>query len=175
MINAVVPGCVLKVFILSGGACQITDNSEQISKEDHVEELLPCEDAHSALSKLHGQVDSLHSEDRPVDNLNNFVEADLPAPEKLLSVRAGQADIHTDMLAEASPRELVGPDEEDAGSKLYSGRKRSYTENTLTEHGLNSVESSRVVRAKRTTESVPDDDDLLSSILGLSNFLLVDL
>ncbi|CAA3032607.1 Hypothetical predicted protein [Olea europaea subsp. europaea] len=148
-----------------GGACQITDNSEQISKEDHVEELLPCEDAHSALSKLHGQVDSLHSEDRPVDNLNNFVEADLPAPEKLLSVRAGQADIHTEMLAEASPRELVGPDEEDAGSKLYSGRKRSYTENTLTEHGLNSVESSRVVRAKRTTESVPDDDDLLSSIL----------
>ncbi|CAI9772394.1 unnamed protein product [Fraxinus pennsylvanica] len=151
--------------IMLGGACHITDDSEQISKENHVEELVPREDAHAAFSKLHGQVGSIYSEDRPVDNLNNSVEADLPAPEKLLSVIAGQADIHTDMLAEASPRDLVGLDEDDAGSKLYSGRKRSFTENALTEHGLNSVESSRAVRAKRITESVPDDDDLLSSIL----------
>ncbi|KAL2526255.1 Sister chromatid cohesion 1 protein 4 [Abeliophyllum distichum] len=132
-----------------GEACHATDDSEQISKENHVE----------------GQVDTIHSEDGQVDNLNNSVEADLPAPEKLLSVIAGHADIHTDILAEASPRDLVGLDEDDTGSKVYSGKKRSLTESTLTEHGLNSVESSRMVRAKRTAESVPDDDDLLSSIL----------
>ncbi|KAL2549354.1 Sister chromatid cohesion 1 protein 4 [Forsythia ovata] len=132
-----------------GEACHATDDLEQISNENHVE----------------GQVVTIHLEDRQVDNLNNSVEADLPAPEKLLSVIAGHADIHSDILAEASPRDLVGLDEDDAGSKVYSGKKRSLTESTLTEHGLNSVESSRMVRAKRTAESVPDDDDLLSSIL----------
>ncbi|CAI9759277.1 unnamed protein product [Fraxinus pennsylvanica] len=147
-----------------GGACHVTDYLEQISKENHVEELASCEDPHAVFRKLHGQVDNIHSEDMPVDNLNNSLESDLPAPEKLLSV-AGHADIHSDLLAEDNLWDLVGVNKDDSGSKTYSGKKRSLTESTLIEHGLNSVESSRTVRAKRTAEFVPDDDDLLSSIL----------
>ncbi|CAA2946295.1 sister chromatid cohesion 1 4-like isoform X1 [Olea europaea subsp. europaea] len=161
-------------IVTLGGACHVTDYSEQISKENHVEELAPCEDAHAAFSKLHGQVDNIHSEDRPpVDNLNNSVESDIPAPEKLLSV-AGHAAIRSDMLAEDNPWDLEGLNKDDSGSKTYSGKKRSLTESTLTEHGLNSVESSRTVRSKRTVEFVPDDDDLLSSILvGRSSVMKV--
>ena len=67
---------------------------------------------------------------------------------------------------EVTPGDVGGVDESDAGSRIVSGKKRSYTESTLTEQSLNSVESSRAVRTKKTVEGVPYDDDLLSSILG---------
>ncbi|XP_057801496.1 sister chromatid cohesion 1 protein 4-like isoform X2 [Salvia miltiorrhiza] len=91
--------------------------------------------------------------------------SELPAPEKLLSVPEGHINLHSGMMMEVSPGDFEGLDEGDAGSKTAAGRKRTFTESTLTEQSLNSVESSREVRIKRTTGSVPDDDDLLSSIL----------
>lgn len=104
--------------------------------------------------------------DAPVDNLNSSAEADLPAPEKLLSVPE-DINQHNNMFTEMGSGEFVGLDASDAGSKIISGKKRSFTESTWTEQSLNSVESSRLVRFKRTVESVPNDDDLLSSILGM--------
>lgn len=89
---------------------------------------------------------------------------DVPAPEKQLSVPEGFGKPR-DMQMETTPGDLTGIDESDAGSRIISGKKRSYTESTLTEQSLNSVESSRIVRNRRTIEAVPDDDDLLSSIL----------
>lgn len=113
------------------------------------------------------------------DNLVTAVEADglanatteLPAPEKLLSVPEGHMELHSGMMMEAIPGDFEGLYEDDAGSKIAAGRKRTFTESTLTEQSLNSVESSRQVRFKQTTGSVPDDDDLLSSILGILNFM----
>lgn len=158
--------------ILSGKALSGVDNSEEISKENHLQERAFQEGIGAASNELVSQVMNTNAHDDLVDYLNNSAEANLHAPEKLLSVPEDIVDQHNNMLAEISPGEFVGIDASDAGSKVVSGKKRSFTESTLTEQSLNSVESSRLVRFKRTIESVPDDDDLLSSILGIINFIL---
>ncbi|KAI3470379.1 hypothetical protein Pfo_027042 [Paulownia fortunei] len=160
--------------VMLGKACCVTDNLEETLKENHIQEHASQEDIHAASSEPDSQVHNANSHDRLVENLDHSAVAELPAPEKLLSVPEGLVDLHKNMLVEGSPGVFVGLDEGDAGSKIISGKKRSFTESTLTEQSLNSVESSRLVRFKRTVESVPDDDDLLSSILvGRSSVLKV--
>ncbi|KAK4436089.1 Sister chromatid cohesion 1 protein 4 [Sesamum alatum] len=162
-------------MVMLGKACGLTDKSEEMMKENHMLEHASEENILGATSELDdSQVHDANSRDVLMQNQNNSAEAEQPAPEKLLSVPEGVVDLHRNMLVEGSPGELVGLDEGDAGSKIISGKKRSFTESTLTEQSLNSVESSRLVRFKRTVESVPDDDDLLSSILvGRSSVLKV--
>ncbi|KAK8568845.1 hypothetical protein V6N12_007382 [Hibiscus sabdariffa] len=102
-----------------------------------------------------------------LENSNGCAMSDLPAPEKLLSAPAEPLDKPSDLLAESTTDKevLAGNDEIDAGTKLISGKKRSVTESTLTVESINSVESFGRPQSRRTAESVPDDDDLLSSIL----------
>ncbi|KAG8380361.1 hypothetical protein BUALT_Bualt06G0007500 [Buddleja alternifolia] len=133
---------------------------EQNLNENQVEEHAYDEDIQAA-DREHDP----NSRDKLVESLKISAESELPAPEKLLSVPENNVDIHRDVLVEVTPRDFEGLDEGDSGSKTAAVRKRSFTESTLTEQSLNSVESSRLVRAKRTVESLPDDDDLLSSIL----------
>ncbi|XP_022718441.1 sister chromatid cohesion 1 protein 4-like isoform X2 [Durio zibethinus] len=101
-----------------------------------------------------------------LENSNTCAMSDIPAPEKLLSAPEGPLDTPSGLLGESTPDKevLAGNDEIDAGTKLISGKKRSITESTLTVESINSVESFGRPRL-RTAESVPDDDDLLSSIL----------
>ncbi|KAG8390707.1 hypothetical protein BUALT_Bualt01G0111500 [Buddleja alternifolia] len=160
--------------LMLGKPCRVSDNSEQTLKENDIREHTPEEGLYAASSEPQGQVHNANSRDSMVENLNNSEEAELPAPEKLLSVPEGSVDVHSDMLVEGTPGEFKGIDEGDHWSKIVTGKKRTFTESTLTEQSLNSFESSRLVRFKRTVESVPDDDDLLSSILaGKSSVLKV--
>ena len=110
--------------------------------------------------------------DDQLENSNNCVLPDLPAPEKLLSKPEGPLDKPSDLLGESTPDKevLAGNDEIDAGTKFISGKKRSITESMLTVESINSIESFGRPQSRRTAESVPDDDDLLSSILGSSTF-----
>ncbi|XWS58903.1 hypothetical protein CRYUN_Cryun08bG0074400 [Craigia yunnanensis] len=105
--------------------------------------------------------------DDQLENSNNCAMSDLPAPEKLLSEPEGPLDKPSDLLGESTPDKevLAGNDEIDTGTKFISGKKRSITESTLTVESINSVESFGRPKSRRTAESVPDDDDLLSSIL----------
>ena len=109
--------------------------------------------------------------DDQLENSNNCAMYDLPAPEKLLSA-LGLLDKPSDLLGESTPDKevLAGNDEIDAGTKFISGKKRSITESMLTVESINSVESFGRPQSRRTAESVPDDDDLLSSILGNGTF-----
>ncbi|PPR92550.1 hypothetical protein GOBAR_AA28122 [Gossypium barbadense] len=102
-----------------------------------------------------------------LENSNSCAMSDLPAPERLLSAPEELLDKPSDLLVESTPDKevLAGNDEIDAGTKLISGKKRSLTESTLTVESINSVESFGRPQSMRTAESVPDDDDLLSSIL----------
>ncbi|PIN20397.1 hypothetical protein CDL12_06919 [Handroanthus impetiginosus] len=160
--------------VMLGKECCMNDNSEELLKENYRQEHTLQDDIHAASIEPDSQVHDANSHDTLTENLNNSAEAELPAPERLLSVPDGLMDVRTNVLVEGSPGEFVGLYDGDAGSKIVSGKKRSFTESTLTEQSLNSVESSRLVRFKRTVESVPDDDDLLSSILaGRSSVLKV--
>ncbi|KAL4325860.1 hypothetical protein GQ457_11G005620 [Hibiscus cannabinus] len=104
--------------------------------------------------------------DDQLENSNNCAASDLPAPEKLLSAPEGPHDKPSDLLGVSTPDKEVLPenDEIDAGTKLISGKKRSIT-GTLTMESINSVESFGRPQSRRTADSVPGDDDLLSSIL----------
>ncbi|CAA0814507.1 Sister chromatid cohesion 1 protein 4 [Striga hermonthica] len=151
----------------------INSNPEHNQKENQVPELASGEDTLVTVEEAdtqvhntnsHTQVHNANSQDRSVEDLKNSAEHELSAPEKLLSVPEGHVDSHIHMPVGINTSEFMGFDGGDAGSKSAAGRKRSFTESTLTEQSLNSAESSRQVRA-RTAGSVPDYDDLLSSIL----------
>ncbi|KAJ4837210.1 hypothetical protein Tsubulata_040033 [Turnera subulata] len=106
------------------------------------------------------------SNDNQSENVHSSMTSELPAPEKLLSAPQIPVDKPEDLLFEAAPDKevLEGSDGSSAGTKT-SGKKRSFTESSLTVQSMNSIESFGVTKSKRTITSVPDDDDLLSSIL----------
>ncbi|XP_073129865.1 sister chromatid cohesion 1 protein 4 [Henckelia pumila] len=150
---------------ITGEGCCVADNPEQSLKANHVQEQVSHIDIDVSSSQPDGQVCNANFHERLVENANSFAESQIPAPEKLLSVPDGCPDRDRNMLEEVLLKDFEGLDEDDAGSKIFTGKKRSFTESTLTEQSLNSAESSRLVRVKRTAECIPDDDDLLSSIL----------
>lgn len=158
-------------FHFLGEWCHATDFVEPVLMENNGTEQASCEDIQADFSKLNDQENNVLSKDNQLENINESENSELPAIEKLLSVPQGLADIQTNLLAESTPDKthLTG-DVGDAGISFLSGKKRSFTESTLTVQSLNSVESLGVVQSKRTKESVPDDNDLLSSILGIKRF-----
>ena len=96
--------------------------------------------------------------------------SDLPAMEKLLSMPDLPVEQSSNFIVECTPgkEHLTEGDGDATMEKMLTGRKRSYTESTLTIQSLNSAESSGATQSKRSVEFVPEDDDLLSSILGSS-------
>ncbi|KAK7340400.1 hypothetical protein VNO77_21102 [Canavalia gladiata] len=102
-----------------------------------------------------------------VESINKSAASEMPEPEKLLSL-AYQHDGDANDLLMASTPYNQGASEGHTGAegvKWISGKKRSFTESTLTVQSMDLVESYGGAQSKRTAESVPDDDDLLSSIL----------
>uniref|UniRef100_A0A5B7B3K6 Putative cohesin subunit n=2 Tax=Davidia involucrata TaxID=16924 RepID=A0A5B7B3K6_DAVIN len=150
---------------VQGEGCHTTDVTKPALDENHVTELASCEDIQEDFSRLGDQVSNVISGDTQLENLHSSDNSELPAPEKLLSVPEGLADLPNNLLVESTPDKAIlgGVDGGGAGIQIISGKKRSYTESTLTVQSLDSIES--LEAAKRTRESIPDDDDLLSSIL----------
>ncbi|KAF8064755.1 hypothetical protein N665_1169s0013 [Sinapis alba] len=120
------------------------------------------------------QLNNAHAIDEQLRNLTGSADTDLPAPEKVLAAPNSLGDENGCMVElESTPdKEDLGTCNGDAGNNNITGKKRTFTESTLTAESLNSVESVGLIQSKRTANSVPDDDDLLSSILvGKSSFL----
>ncbi|XP_022965420.1 sister chromatid cohesion 1 protein 4-like isoform X2 [Cucurbita maxima] len=153
---------------LEGESCQATDAVTQnleISEKADTEVL---EDRQAGCRDSDKHLDCALSNDICTEVSNRSPTSDFPAPEKLLSVPEGLTEIHGDNLSLNSSLDkgnLVEDDGGVSGSNLMSGKKRSFTESTLTAQSLNSAESVGAHRSKRVAESIPDDDDLLSSIL----------
>lgn len=105
------------------------------------------------------------------------VITELPMVEKLLSVPEGITNPPNVGLLESTPNKDEFPVEGGEGGvdsiQTLSGKKRSFTESTITLQSLNSVESSGLPNSKRVAGSIPDDDDLLSSILGMESVVLL--
>lgn len=141
----------------------MTDLIDLIQSEENLVSSQPCGEVHADRCKLDRPLDTAISGDSQLQNLYDSTNSELPAPEKLLSIPDGFHEKSNDLLVESTPAADIGA----GGNNPISGKKRSYTESTLTMESLNSSESFGVTKAKRTSESVPDDDDLLSSILGM--------
>lgn len=137
-----------------GEECCVDDGSKQVAEGNCIAPLVPCD-------KLKDKAD-VNTLDNQLETINSSVCSDIPAPEKLLSVP--EVDTPNNMSMEATPAQIA---QNDGGTDTsVTGKKRSFTESSLTMQSLNTVDSSAIVHYK-TTESVPDDDDLLSSILGI--------
>ncbi|KAA8538806.1 hypothetical protein F0562_025498 [Nyssa sinensis] len=148
---------------VQGEGCHTTDVTKPALEENQVPEPASREDIQVDFSRLDDQVGNAISRDTQLENLHSSDNSEFPAPEKFLSVTEGLAVLPNNLLVESTPdkADLAGVD----GIKIISGKKRSYTESTLTVQSLNSIESLGAASSKRTRESIPDDDDLLSSIL----------
>ncbi|KDP32484.1 hypothetical protein JCGZ_13409 [Jatropha curcas] len=110
-------------------------------------------------------LDNSISNGNQCENLSSSM-TDLPAPEKLLSLPRRLLDEPLDLVVETPDKEVqIVHDRSGAGTEI-SGKKRSFTESSLTAKSLKSIESFGASRLERTAvDSIPDDDDLLSSIL----------
>ena len=119
-------------------------------------------------------MDNAASCDNQLENLEKSAASDFLAPEKMLSVSEGLPCKPNELLLESTPEKeaVPGDDEGGAVNNAISGKKRSFTESTLTVHSLYSGESFGMNNSKRTAESIPADDDLLSSILGIKAFVV---
>lgn len=163
-------------LILLGEDNYRTDVTKPDSNKIQISESALCGENPDDCRKLDEEMDNAASCDRRLENLDGSAMSELPAPEKLLAVSEGLTSKPHDLLVESTPdiEGLAGSNVADTGTKAMSGKKRSFTESTLTEHSLNSVESIGASRVKRTAESIPDDDDLLSSILGIKMRFLMN-
>ncbi|KAL5580097.1 hypothetical protein UlMin_012539 [Ulmus minor] len=148
---------------LAGEGSDTNDVMKVDSERKQISEPALCEKTPDDHRKLDEGMNNAESCDNQLESLDRSVASDLPAPEKLLSAPEELTRKPNDLLVESTP----GGDEGDAGINVTTGRKRSFTETTLTVHSLNSNESFDMTRSKKTktAESIPDDDDLLSSIL----------
>ncbi|KAL2606749.1 hypothetical protein GLYMA_09G247600v4 [Glycine max] len=149
---------------IEGEKCHVTDVSNPaLSYQGTIEPSVFKETPDSGKTDM--QLESQIFSDK-VESINKSAAADMPEPEKLLS--AYQHDGEANHLLMASTPDNQGATEGHtgaAGVKCISGKKRSYTESTLTVQSMDLIESYGGAQSKRTAESVPDDDDLLSSIL----------
>lgn len=149
---------------VQGEGCHATGVLTPVWEENQISIPTSNEHIEADRSKLDEKMDNVISSDAQL--LKSSTNSDLPAPEKLLSMPEGLVDPPNDFLVELTPdKVLEGSEGDGAAMKNISGKKRSFTESTLTLHSLNSVETFGVSKSRKTAESIPDDDDLLSSIL----------
>ncbi|KAI9077996.1 hypothetical protein K1719_040125 [Acacia pycnantha] len=132
---------------------------------------------HRDLEKSDKQHESQIFIDNQVRSDSKSVASDLPAPEKVLSLAYQHSVGPNNLPMESTPdyQDMSGGIKSVEGVTCVSAKKRSFTESTLTMQSVDLTESYEGTKSKRSAEFLPDDDDLLSSILvgRRSSFLKV--
>ncbi|XP_074343562.1 sister chromatid cohesion 1 protein 4-like [Apium graveolens] len=150
---------------VQGEECCEDDRSKQVAEGNHVGSLVPC-------SKLNDRAENANALDSQVERINSSICSGFPAPEKLLSVP--EVDPRNNVSLGASPAQVSAQNDWSNDTNVtITGKKRSFSESSLTMQSFNSVDSSAINRHETAPKSVPSDDDLLSSILvGRKSFTL---
>ncbi|KAI3975892.1 hypothetical protein MKX01_011786 [Papaver californicum] len=128
-------------------------------------EFISSDDAKKDLTKSNEQLDANIRRDDNEEATEFPASSDLPAPEILLSAPEAFPDAPGDLLAESSPGKEVA--QEGSGDELGNllKRKRHLIESTPVLEDESVADLTGDAQTKRVLDSVPDDDDLLSSIL----------
>ncbi|XP_015572226.2 sister chromatid cohesion 1 protein 4 isoform X2 [Ricinus communis] len=148
---------------VQGEECHVTDVVQ--SEENQISDPTLNGETQEDGGKHDVRLDNEISNNNQNENLTSPTTTELPAPEKLLSIPQTLLDKPHDLLVETPDKEVQEEGDGSGAGIRITGKKRSFAESALTVQSLNSVESFGVTRSKRTVESIPDDDDLLSSIL----------
>ncbi|KAK7295222.1 hypothetical protein RJT34_18127 [Clitoria ternatea] len=152
------------VSFIEGVKCHETDVSDPALGYRETTEPSVCK-GKPGLEKSDMQLESQIFRDR-VESIYKSATSDMPEPEKMLSFAHPHDSQANDLLMASTP-DNHGISEGHtgaAGVTCISGKKRSFTESTLTVQSMD-LESYGGAQSNRTAESIPDDDDLLSSIL----------
>lgn len=158
----------LVVLIFTGEQCLLTTLSDPALGDHQRTEQSACEEIHPDLGKSDDQLGSQIFSDDQVKSDSKSAYPEMPAPEKMLS--AYQISVEpNDLLMDSTPdnRDIASSIINVEGVKCISGKKRSFTESTQTLQSVDLAESYGGTLSKRSAEFIPDDDDLLSSILGI--------
>ncbi|XP_021630523.1 sister chromatid cohesion 1 protein 4 isoform X3 [Manihot esculenta] len=147
---------------VQGQECHVIDVVQ--SEEKWISEPTLSGEIQADGEKQEEQLDNAISNNQCSD-LNSSMTSDLPAPEKLLFAPQRLLNSPHDLLVETPDKEVRGEGDESGAQIETSGKKRGFAESCLTVQSIKSVESFDMTRSKRAVDSVPDDDDLLSSIL----------
>ncbi|KAJ8753075.1 hypothetical protein K2173_011843 [Erythroxylum novogranatense] len=149
---------------VQGEGCHVTDGMEMKETQTSRPDLLG--EFQTGSGKIDAQLDKVISGNNELENMNDCLTSNMPEPEKLLSVPCNIVDKPDELIVESTPDKEVpeGGVGSSCGTKI-SGKKRSFTESMLSVQSLNEVESIGNIKSKRTADSIPDDNDLLSSIL----------
>ncbi|XP_039121095.1 sister chromatid cohesion 1 protein 4-like isoform X2 [Dioscorea cayenensis subsp. rotundata] len=105
------------------------------------------------------------AKDNQLDQLNCTSSSEFPEPEKLLSAPNGNTDLPNDLGQLTSEKGVTESDESVDRNKSLSGKKHHLTDSMSALQSGSSAKSAGRPRLRRNREHIPDDDDLLASIL----------
>ncbi|PIA29596.1 hypothetical protein AQUCO_05800021v1, partial [Aquilegia coerulea] len=154
-------------IVVQGEDLQTNSIRDTVVKANEISESIPSNDSEAELNKLDECLGAVICKDSRSENSNCPPNCDsvVPEPERLLSVPAGVNDAPSDLLMQSAEKEpFAERDISENGSETLSGRKRHFMESAPLELDDNLIFSG-IPRSGRTVDSVPDDNDLLSSIL----------
>ncbi|KAF2286391.1 hypothetical protein GH714_016665 [Hevea brasiliensis] len=170
------PACTDELQTCNSHMIELCTSSHDVGKECHATDDVQSEENRIYEPTINGeiladgrkqeeQVDNEITNNSQCEDMNSSMTSDLPAPEKLLFAPQRPLDRPHDLLVETPDKEVREEGDESGAQTKMSGKKRSFAEGSQTVQSINSVESFDMTRSKKTVDSVPDDDDLLSSIL----------
>ncbi|KAF5199699.1 sister chromatid cohesion 1 protein 4-like, partial [Thalictrum thalictroides] len=152
---------------VQGEDLQTTSIRDTVVKTNGMSESLPSNGPEAELNKLDECLDAVICKDSQSENTICPPNCDsvVPEPERLLSAPAGVTDAPIDLLKQSAEKEASAElDISENGSKTLSGRKRHFMESAPLELDDN-AKVSGISRSTRTVDFIPDDNDLLSTIL----------
>ncbi|KAJ0969347.1 hypothetical protein J5N97_022224 [Dioscorea zingiberensis] len=103
--------------------------------------------------------------DNQLDHLNYSATSEFPEPEKMLLAPICNDNMSNDLGQLTSEKGVTGSEESVGRIKSLIGRKRGLTESILDLQNGSSAKLPGRPRVRRNTENIPEDDDLLASIL----------
>lgn len=109
--------------------------------------------------------------DNQLDHLNGTSSNEFPEPEKMLLAPPGNDNMSNDLGQLTSEKGAAGSEESVDRIKSLSRKKRHLTESISGPQNGSSAKLPGRPRGRRITEHIPEDDDLLASILGNTIFL----
>lgn len=101
--------------------------------------------------------------------INSSTSSEFPAPETLLLAPTEVSDLPNELALQSTSGKPVNGGETERFDSL-SGKKRRTMESTPLLENSNFFKFSGVARSRRSMDYIPDDDDVLASILGIKLF-----
>lgn len=120
-------------------------------------------------------LDGVSSNDNQLGALHHSAISEIPAPETLLMATTEASDLPNDSVLQLTADEPVTSEGTADRFESLSGKKRRLMESTPVFEDGNASKFSRMLRSRSIEDSIPDDDDVLASILGIELFLVLHL